>query len=286
MAQSSRSRKKPRKSGGGFAGIVFALLLAGALVAFFNIPVNPTIKGLWNTLEARSQQVETWAKNISEGSFDLSLPAPPPGDTNLPNPPAPITGETGTKQVMLDKLNTLPVADSAGVAYNRGDWSHWNNITPCWSVREQTLFDEAVNGEITILDINKVPTKNVVNACYVSGGKWFDAYTGETFTNPEDLDIDHMIPLNYAAQHGGQAWDANKKSNYANNREYANHLIAVSASANRSKSDKGPSEWKPSRQEYWCSYATDWVNISATWQLSITSTDKNALTEMLNKCPA
>lgn len=287
MANGSRSRKTKGGSGGGIAGFIFAILLAGALVAFFNIPVNPSVKGIWNTLKERSNQVEVWAKNIGQGNFNFTIPeAPAPGTITVPEAPGSSTTSTGTKAAMLDKLNTIVVADAANVSYNRADWYHWANITPCWTTREQVLFDEAVNGEVTILDINKVPTTDVNAACYVTGGKWFSAYDGQTFTNPEDLDIDHMIPLNYAAQHGGQDWGSDKKADYANNREYAGHLNAVSANSNRSKSDQGPSKWKPSRQEDWCVYATDWVNISATWSLTVTKDDKNALTEMLNKCAA
>ena len=183
-------------------------------------------------------------------------------------------------------LNSLPVADASGVSYDRGEWHHWNDVTSCWSVREQVLFDEAVqDGLLTLLDKYKVRTDDVSKACYVAGGTWVDVYTGEVFTNPADLDVDHMVPLNYAAQHGGQVWDEARKEAYANSLEYGNHLVAVSASANRSKSDKGPSRWKPSNTEYYCTYATDWVNISVQWGLSVSQADKDALNFMLDSCP-
>ena len=221
---------------------------------------------------------------------DVNQYTAPPVATASMSPTPVVTSspvsEPVTSNDIQSKLNLLVVAEAAGVNYERGEWHHWNDLRSCWSVREQVLADEAVNdGTLTLLDRNKVRTNDINSACYVSGGTWIDAYTGETFTNPEDLDIDHMIPLNYAAQHGGQAWDSAKKESYANNREYANHLIAVSASANRSKSDKGPSQWKPSNKSYYCTYATDWVNISTTWNLSVTLNDKNALQDMLSSCP-
>lgn len=186
---------------------------------------------------------------------------------------------------VLELLYSLPVAEASGVSYDRGEWRHWDNITPCWSVREQVLADEALlDGSLTLLDKFKVRTFNVSDACYVAGGTWVDVYTGERFTNPSDLDVDHMVPLNYAAQHGGQAWDGSRKDAYANSLEYGNHLVAVSASANRSKSDKGPSEWKPSSQSYFCTYATDWVNISVEWGLSVSVADRDALADMLTYC--
>ena len=81
----------------------------------------------------------------------------------------------------------------------------------------------------------------------VESGDWFGAYTGESFTDPGDLDVDHMVPLENAHRSGGWAWSKERKAEYANDLSYANHLIAVQASANRRKGSKGPEEWKPPR---------------------------------------
>lgn len=273
----SRSRRNPRRSGKGIGGILFGVLLLGALFSFYQIPVDPSITGFTETLKYRSEQVEKTVRDFVDSGGQINVPNPPSeGTYPLPQPPS----ETKAK------LETLTVAEPSGVAYNRDEWKHWSSLRSCWSVREQVLVDEAEPNSVTFLDSNKVTTTDPNKACYVSGGVWNDPYTGEKYTNPEDLDIDHMIPLNYAAQHGGQGWDAGKKEQYANYRDYPNHLIAVQSSANRSKSDQGPSAWKPANQAYWCTYATDWVNISAQWGLSVTQADKNALSEMLNTCPA
>lgn len=273
----SRSRRNPRRSGGGIGGIIFGLLLLGGLFSFFQIPVNPSITGVIDTTVARSQQVEQAVRDFVDSGGKIVLPnAPSGGEYTLPEPPS----------ALKAKLDTLQVAEASGVIYNREEWKHWSSLRSCWSVREQVLVDEAEPNSVTFLDSNKVTTTDPNKACYVSGGVWNDPYTGQKYTNPEDLDIDHMIPLNYAAQHGGQGWDSAKKESYANNRDYANHLIAVQSSANRSKSDQGPSAWKPANQAYWCTYAADWVTISAQWQLSVTQADKDALHEMLNTCPA
>ena len=65
---------------------------------------------------------------------------------------------------------------------------------------------------------------------------------------------------------------------------YADHLIAVTASANRKRGAKGPEGWKPPNQDYWCDYAGDWVQIKVDWELSVTKAEWAALQEMPKTC--
>jgi hypothetical protein len=290
MANGSRSRKSPRRSSGGKGGgWFFAVILAAAIFAFYQIPSDPSISGTWNTAVAKSKAVEIWAKDTANGllNLDLKVPEMPTGGNNGGNVPdtggstpavPPAATDTATK------LNALVVADSQDVDYDRDEWKHWDNVTSCWSVREQVLADEAVAGSLVLLDAKDKKTTNVAQACKITSGKWIDPYTNKEFTDPGKLDIDHMIPLSKAAQSGAQGWDTAKKKAYANDRTYANHLLAVDASANRSKSDQGPADWKPSNEGYWCEYATSWVAVSANYQLTVSADDKAALIAMLQKC--
>ena len=56
--------------------------------------------------------------------------------------------------------------------------------------------------------------------CRVAEGEWDGPYTGEQFTDPSDLDIDHMVPLGNAHRSGGWAWDEGRKRQYANDLSY------------------------------------------------------------------
>ncbi len=169
---------------------------------------------------------------------------------------------------------TISPADTQ-VPYDRGEWKHWiDSDDDCQDARHEVLVSEATVA-IEFKDREQ---------CEVATGSWTDPYTREILTNPGDLDIDHMVPLINAHKSGGYAWDRNRKREYANDLTYAGHLIAVSASANRSKGGKGPDEWRPPNTEYWCQYALDWVTIKWEWELTATEPEASALSEMLDTC--
>ena len=159
--------------------------------------------------------------------------------------------------------------------YNRKDWQHWTDADgDCQDARQEALIAESQSAVVY----------EPGDECRVESGDWFGVYTGESFTDPGDLDVDHMVPLANAHRSGGWAWSKERKADYANDLSYANHLVAVQASANRRKGSKGPEEWKPSRREYWCEYATDWTTIKQKWGLTATPSEADALREMLETC--
>jgi 5-methylcytosine-specific restriction endonuclease McrA len=90
------------------------------------------------------------------------------------------------------------------------------------------------------------------NGCTVATGKWVDAYTGAVFTAASALDIDHVVPLENAWQSGASTWTPAQRLAYANNLDQPEALVAVSASANRSKGDRSPDEWTPPNHADWC----------------------------------
>ena len=121
--------------------------------------------------------------------------------------------------------------------------------------------------------------------CRVVAGQWLAPYTGTVVTNPSKLDVDHMVPLGNAHRSGAWQWPAEQRERYANYLEDPQRLIAVTASANRSKGARGPEDWKPEDRSYWCQYATDWITTKYSWALTVTQGEHDALAEMLNTCP-
>ncbi len=142
--------------------------------------------------------------------------------------------------------------------YSRDDWKHWiDEDGDGQDTRQEVLIEESL---IPVTFDQKGRVKS---------GKWHDPYTGKYFTNPSDLDVDHVVPLKYAHDSGGHKWSAEKKMAFANELDDKNHLIAVSKSANRSKGSKSPLEWLPTNEEFIPEYISIWISIKEKWGLDI-----------------
>ena len=183
------------------------------------------------------------------------------------------TGEgagLGYPQLVIREVSTsIP-------AYDRDDWSHWSDDDgDCQNIRHEVLQDETL----------EAVTFTTSSNCYVDTGKWYGVYTAEYYYSAAELDVDHFVPLKNAHDSGGYEWSLTKKKEYANYLEDSDHLIAVQASANRSKGARGPEAWKPRNTGHWCEYAYDWIRIKDTWGLTATQSEWDALKFMIATCP-
>ena len=181
---------------------------------------------------------------------------------------------------LLESIQTVDKYDD--VKYNRKDWKHWSaqNGNTCWNTREQALYNQGK--DVVLLDKNKKETTDINKACYIKSGVWVDPYSGETFTKPGDLDVDHTVPLNAAAKMGAQSWSPEQKEIFANDLQYV--LVVTSAKQNRAKGAKTPSEWMPEKKEAHCDYAKIYLEIVNKYKMNLTQADKDALAKALKTC--
>jgi len=168
-------------------------------------------------------------------------------------------------------LGQLSVGAEHAAGYSRSKFVLWTDADKdSCDTREEVLRAEAVR------------RPRIGSSCKVLSGKWLSKYDGRTFTDPSKLDIDHLVALNEAWQSGAWRWTAATRKAYANDLGYANTLIAVSATANRSKGDREPQSWMPAKSRCW--YVASWVTVKWRWRLLVNSAEKSYLTKQLSGC--
>jgi hypothetical protein len=189
--------------------------------------------------------------------------APTPAHATPPNIPSYSTA--------LSRLNSLTVAaESHQSTYNRDLFPHWITISGSCNTREQVLKRDGSN---VAVDGSCAPTR----------GSWYSPYDGATWTNPADVDIDHMVPLAEAWASGAWAWTTARRQTYANDLG-GPELWAVTDNVNQSKGDQDPATWQPSRSAFRCTYARAWIQVKWYYSLSVDSAEKSALNGMLGTC--
>lgn len=197
-----------------------------------------------------------------------STVTPEPGPD--PATPEPAAGPVGTTVILV-----APVPPDIP-EYDHSQWKHWADADgDCQDTRQELLIRESLS-EVTF---------ETDRRCQVETGWWHGAFTRTRVNNPSELDIDHRVPLQNAHRSGGWAWTPEKKEEYANYLDLQLHLVAVAASVNRSRGAKGPEEWRPPDEVFWCEYAQYWSAVKAKWELTMTGEEANAVKEMLDTCP-
>jgi hypothetical protein len=172
----------------------------------------------------------------------------------------------------LSVLATIPQAKEQGAGYKRSDYKHWSDLdgNGC-STREDVLIAES-----------RTNTQVDGYGCKVIAGDWYSPYDDKFYSDPADIQIDHVVSLKEAHDSGAWSWSAAKREQYANDVSDGRHLIAVKGSENQSKSDKDPSNWIPRNKAYLCTFLADWVAIKSKWKLSMDTSEWGRIKNLLN----
>lgn len=187
-------------------------------------------------------------------------PAPPPTNAPAPAPDASL-------------LASLRIEPEYPSGYDRDLFRHWIDADGdgC-DTRREVLIAEAI------------VAPQVGSGCSITNGRWYSAYDGLETTDPSGFDIDHVIALKEAWDSGAWNWTADQRRAFANDLTSPLSLIAVTASTNRSKSDRDPAEWLPPLVSYRCTYADTWVRVKLAWNLSVDQAEHDALAGILAGC--
>ena len=179
----------------------------------------------------------------------------------------PATGSAKTSSADLAKLLVGKPGSMKG--YSRDKFPTWRKTGSNCDTRDSVLKRDG--------------TKVKLSGCNVVAGTWKSAYDNKTLTSPSQVDIDHVVPLANAWRSGAASWTTAKREDFANDLDDP-QLVAVSTGSNRSKGDQDPSTWKPPATGNWCHYAQSWIAVKTHWKLTVTTAEKSALADMLEKC--
>ena len=167
---------------------------------------------------------------------------------------------------------TPPAPSIQSAAYNRsvfGGWSDQDN--DCQNTRHERLI---------ALTLSAVELSG--DGCLVVAGRWKDPYTGRVITVAQELDVDHVVPLRWAWEHGAAAWEENKRKQFAN--DPAN-LLPVSIKANTSKGAKGPLDWMPPNEDFACEYVLRFSRVIYRYGLELPGEQAESLEALIaQKC--
>lgn len=300
-------RKGGKKGGGaGFSGvknivvsaITFALIIAG-IFAWMRVNDINSPRGVYDYFKSWSDHVAACGAadlqwncdnpRIPEpGSGESNPEFPDQGDSSQPTSKKPSTNDgsssqspksnsgdpqqppasSAPKEEMLVALEKVREGEPQEINYVRGDWKHWAGY-PC-DTRRVVLERDGIN----------VVVEKTDSSCDIVSGTWVSPFDDKEFTEARGLDIDHIVPLSFAARHGGQNWTADKKESFANDQS---NLLAVSAKENRKKGDKGPSGYMPKRS-FQCEYSKIWTATLLKYDLTATNKDLFSLKDGLQKC--
>ena len=169
-------------------------------------------------------------------------------------------------------LQTIRIENERPAGYVRALFEHWRDIDGdgC-DAREQVLKRDSV----TLPQVD--PYK-----CKVIAGDWVSPYDGARWSDPTDIDIDHVVALKEAWDSGAWAWSGATRTAYANDTTDRRTLLAVTDRVNQQKSDKDPSNWVPPLKSYLCTYLGNWISVKARWNLSMDQSEWGRIKNLLN----
>lgn len=176
--------------------------------------------------------------------------------------------DPGTARTQLAELEVRPGRPMAG--YSRDSFPHWATVEGQCNAREAVLKRD---GRDVVVDAR----------CRVVSGHWVSPFDGATWTEPTDVDIDHLVPLANAWRSGAGEWSKEQRREFANDMVRP-QLVAVTDNVNQAKGDQGPDTWKPPLTGTWCGYSVNWIAVKHHYKLSVNPAEKTELGKMLDRC--
>ncbi len=204
---------------------------------------------------------------IALAFLSASLTLQPPSSVSSSAPP--VGSHLITRIHLRAAARSLPVAVEQRQGYVRDKFNLWVDAdADCQDTRDEVLLTES--------------TARVSGGCDVSEGRWLSYYDNLAWSDPGDVDIDHVVPLAEAWDSGASRWTPKTRQRYANDLGDSRTLVAVTDNVNQSKGDQDIAEWQPEFGR--CRYVRAWVAVKLRWSLKVDGTEKRAIVRRAGHC--
>lgn len=207
----------------------------------------------------------------AEPEAPVEVPAPAPADDVYGQAEAFVASLPVTSAAPSAKYQREPQFGRAWIDVDGNGCDTRNDILKRDMVSFETFRGDC---EVQTGILNDVYSGSTIDFVHTNA---FGKNTGDSMT----VQIDHVIPLNWAWQNGAEAWSQDTRILFAND---PINLKAVEGKQNSSKSDKGPSAWMPAAGSYHCTYAVDFTSVLQKYELTIPAADQQALLGTLAGC--
>ena len=248
------------------------------------------VKRTWNLSvdpaeAARLRRLSAACPTATVAPTTIASTAPPPAPTNPPSSTTTVPSVTTVRSsttiaatvpagnAALAQLATIRVSPEYTAGYDRELFPHWKD-----------LDGDGCDARENVLIRDSIVKTTLGSGCKVLVGKWVSPYDGATWTDPADIDIDHVVALNEAWQSGAYAWTTQQRTLYANDLTDSRTLMAVTDSVNQQKSDKDPTEWLPPLASYRCTYLANWIAVKARWSLRMDQAEYDTVKAGVSGC--
>lgn len=219
------------------------------------------------------------ALTTAEAAVPVSATTAAPPVTELPAtaPSSPAIEPIAGSVAALDVLAFVRVENEHPEGYDRERFGHAADADGdgC-NTRAKVLVEEAATAHVGTAD----------GRCEAVSGEWTSRYDGAEVTDPNALEVDHVVALKEAHDSGAWAWDEERLRAFANDLVDPRTLRAVTGDVNREKGDADPTNWLPSNPAFVCEYLADWVAIKVRWGLSMDESEHGRIRNLLtDRCP-
>ena len=282
--QASRSSRRTAGDNRG-RRVALAALVSAALVGsgFLVLPVrdsegaapeSPGDTAVSPTEDDESAQVPASTATgpaLTPTSTPTAPPSSAPTSSLLPTTTLGERSDDGFAPLLSELAALISEPAPNRLRYDRDSFNEGEDLDgDCIRTRHEVLIEEATD-----------PVTMSVSGCSVAVGGWYDPFTARSTTDPQDLQVDHVVSLSDAWHSGAWTWSSGRKTEFSND---LSNLNAIWGSENQRKSNLGPSQYVPLNESQTCAYLVQYAEVKVAWRLSITTADYEATAAGLENC--